>query len=43
MNNPMALEIREQTVTADDTLQLKLAAGGGAAIRFVANEATAGE
>lgn len=43
VNNPMALEIREQTVTADDTLQLKLAAGGGAAIRFVANEATAGE
>ena len=34
--NPYALAISRQTVTAGDTLVLRLAPGGGAAIRFQA-------
>lgn len=33
-SNPYAIEIREATLTSTDTLELKLAAGGGAAVRF---------
>ncbi len=32
--NPYAIDIREATFTNSDTLELKLAAGGGAAVRF---------
>jgi alpha-glucosidase len=35
-SNPLALEVERRTVTAADTLELPLAAGGGAAVRLQA-------
>ena len=36
--NPYEMSISSQTVSAGDTLKLKLASSGGVAIRFVAEE-----
>jgi len=36
--NPTSLNIRKFEVTKNDTLKLKLAAGGGAAVSFMKNK-----